>query len=235
MAHTHPPTGISLLPSELIDAVFLRLDIFKLSCIYLSIPSLKSRAATALDIHIKSLTLTLGTLIGPKPCILRCDKNLSTSRYLYYFRFFRDGHFSQGSFHDDVGEGLPLTFFYTHPTETVPETKLLSLRTDVVCHENICPDGWHTSLLKPICPNRTSSSEPARHEHFEWDSDDIRISMLMFHLDWFAECCSAVNKEGRVALTIEEGVQSVYLRRLMERVEEKEVAERLAKTPESST
>lgn len=44
----------------------------------------------------------------------------------------------------------------------------------------------------------------------------------MFSLDWFVDCCSVADKDGRVKLVLKEGVQSAYLRRLMERVEEKD-------------
>ncbi|KAJ3032639.1 hypothetical protein HK097_005163, partial [Rhizophlyctis rosea] len=101
MTNSTAPITITSLPSELIDAIFLHLDIKTLSKIHLQIPSLKSRAATALDTHIKSLTLTLGSLDSTTPVTLRCDKTLSTSRYLYYFRFFTNNHFSRGSFRDD--------------------------------------------------------------------------------------------------------------------------------------
>ncbi|KAJ3048848.1 hypothetical protein HK097_010147, partial [Rhizophlyctis rosea] len=141
--------------SELIDAVFLLLDIQTLSEIHTHNPSLKFRAATALDIHIKFLTLKLVSVDSTETTPLRCDKTLSKPRYLYYVRFFNDGHFSQGSFQNDSRGGLQLSLSY-----------------------------------------------------------------------WFVDSYSIADEDGRVILNMEGYVQSAYLRRLMERVEEKALTER---------
>lgn len=216
MSQSELAAGLNVLPTEVIDPILLCLDIHTLSKIYLHIPYLKSQAATALNIHIKSLVVTIGSLDVINTTTLHCDKNLSTSGYLYYFRFFTDGRFGLGSFQDD-NHGLQLGFYSTQSNGTTPKTNLLTLRCDSECHRNNCPHVWHTSVLKPVGTNGRAQSDPATHEHRFVDSVDVQISVLMFHLDRFVDCCNLINKDGRVALSMDEGVHSAYLRRLMER------------------
>ncbi|KAJ3057227.1 hypothetical protein HK097_010587 [Rhizophlyctis rosea] len=219
MAHIDPQSGITFLP-ELIDPIFRHLDVHTLSKIYTSIPSLKPQAAIALHLHLKNLTLTLGLLSSPNTIKFRCDKTLSAPRYLYYFRLFQNGHFSQGSFHDDGG-GLKLTFLYALPLQ--PRQPIITLECNTEYHtpDQDCSPAWHTSLLKP---KASTHCEPARFEH-RWNFTYFNLSAVVFQLDWFVDCCNVADVDGHVELTLEEGVQSAYLRRLMERAEAKDPRE----------
>ena len=206
--------AIPALPTEIINQIFLYLPFRHLCLIHKDAPDLRPITTTILDQHIQSLTLTLSAYYGQSKIPLRCDKTLSTPRYLYYFRPFSD-KFHSGRF-PNKGSGVSLSF--TDPRE---DWELCMYFTGCHLHIKSCySEEWHTTLLKLESPIQ---SEPTRYEHrYCPENTEVHFSVLLCHLNWIVNCFLNVDDGETVDLVLEEGVQSMFMRRMMERVEEEE-------------